>query len=155
MEVANTLHKLRPSLDLFVLSVPLPSALYNSYANSNYSSQAPQHPQQINPSPQNFANNFPIPNVNLQQPSNPNLNFQQPQVPFNAGSPANSNYSTQQVRTFGIWIQSVEALIDSLSLSIPRRIEDNVVIWPKLGDKVSSDQSKMFYTIRSKLAEGF
>ena len=51
-------------------------------------------------------------------------------------------------------VRSIDELINHLALVVPRIISENKVIWPKTGDIISSNQSRMHYTIGRRVAEG-
>lgn len=53
-----------------------------------------------------------------------------------------------------LYVRHTGELITQLALVIPRIISENDVIWPKMGDVISSNQSRMHYTIGERLAEG-
>jgi len=52
------------------------------------------------------------------------------------------------------YVRSIDELVNHLALIIPRIISENDVIWPKPGDIISSNQSRMHYTIGQRVAEG-
>ena len=52
------------------------------------------------------------------------------------------------------YVRGIDELINHLALVIPRIISENDVIWPKPGDIISSNQSRMHYTIGQRIAEG-
>jgi hypothetical protein len=145
METANQLYMLRPNTDLYVLS-------YQT-ASQNRAQHPPPSYQSI--SVPNMASNLQSSGMNTNNASY--LSNQPTTSYYNTSTYAPQLTTTQQaqmMKTFGIWVQSIESLIESLSLSIPRKIDEYSVIWPNVGDRVSSDQLKMFYTIGYKLAEG-
>ena len=53
-----------------------------------------------------------------------------------------------------VYVRHINELINQLALVIPRIISENDVIWPNTGDVISSNQSRMHYTIADRLAEG-